>query len=208
VLAKLYNDLILPRVIHLSMRNQQLLAYRRRTVSQANGRVLEIGIGSGLNLPLYGARVESVVGVEPAPRLLAIARETAASSRMPVTLIAGSAESLPIDSCSLDTVVSTWTLCSIPNVALALQEIHRTLKPGGQLLFVEHGLAPEADVRKWQHRLTPCWKRLGGGCHLDRPIDDLIEHSSLDIASITTGYAVGPKTAAFFYEGRALRPAA
>jgi ubiquinone/menaquinone biosynthesis C-methylase UbiE len=170
-----YEDHVLPHVINLAMRNRYLLPYRERTISAAEGRVLEIGIGSGLNLPFYRTQVREVLGLERAPRLLAMARRAASRMHTPTTLLQGSAESIPLEDCSVDTVVTTWTLCTIPEVLAALQEMRRVLKPGGQLLFVEHGQAPEPRVRKWQDRLMPAWKRIGGGCHLNRPIRELIE---------------------------------
>lgn len=200
-----YNDRILPHVINLAMRNRELGAYRERVVSQARGRVLEIGIGSGLNLALYGSRVDAILGLDPATRLLTMAQDTANRSKIPVTLITGSAQAIPIDGGSIDTLVTTWTLCSIPDALAALQEMRRVLKPEGQLLFVEHGLAPEEIVRKWQNRLTPVWKKIGGGCHLNRPIRTLIESAGFKITRLDTGYANGPRPMAFFYEGSAAR---
>ena len=196
-----YNDHILPHVINLAMKNRELDPYRRRLVSQARGRVLEIGIGSGLNLSLYGPAVEEILGIDPAPRLINMAQGAANHLKIPVTLINGSAQAIPIDAGSIDTLVTTWTLCSIPDVNAALQEMRRVLKPKGQLLFVEHGLAPEQSVRKWQNRLTPIWKKIGGGCHLNRPIGDLIEKTGFRMIQIDTGYAKGPRPMAFFYEG-------
>jgi ubiquinone/menaquinone biosynthesis C-methylase UbiE len=198
-----YDDRILPHVINLAMSSRELLPYRKRALSSARGRVLEIGIGSGLNLPFYGPQVEEILGLDPVPRLIAMARSGAGHLQIPVTFINGSAEAMPIDGQSIDTVVTTWTLCSIPNTAQALREMRRVLKPGGQLLFVEHGLAPEESVQKWQNRLTPIWKRIGGGCHLNRPIGALIESAGFLIKRLDTGYATGPRPMAFFYEGSA-----
>lgn len=198
-----YKDRILPHLVHLSMRNQQLVPYRERAISGAEGRVLEIGIGSGLNLPFYSPHVREILGLEPAPRLLAMARRAASRSSLPVRLIEGSAEAIPLEDHSIDTVITTWTLCTIPEAVGALGEMRRVLRPGGQLLFVEHGRAPEASVRKWQDRLTPLWKRISGGCHLNRPIKTLIETAGFGIAQIETGYIRGPKPMAFLYEGRA-----
>jgi ubiquinone/menaquinone biosynthesis C-methylase UbiE len=200
-----YQNHVLPHLIDMSMRNRDLLPYRQRALSDAEGRVLEIGIGSGLNLPFYPARVSDILGLEPSPRLTAMARHAAGRSSLPVSFMGGSAEEIPLDSASVDTVVTTWTLCSIPSAGQALQEMRRVLRPGGQLLFVEHGLASEAGVRTWQNRLTPIWKRCGGGCHLNRPIAALIENAGLRIDRIETGYAKGPRPMVFMYEGRALR---
>ena len=199
----LYNDHVLPHVINLSMRNRELLPYRQRVVSAANGRVLEVGVGSGLNLPLYGDQVREILGLEPSPRLTSMAQSLAERSQAPVKWIGASAEAIPIENASIDTVVMTWTLCSIPDTAAALAEIRRVLGPTGELLFVEHGLAPDDGVRKWQDRLTPVWKRIGGGCHLNRPIRSLVENAGFAITELRTGYMKGPKPMTFMYEGRA-----
>jgi ubiquinone/menaquinone biosynthesis C-methylase UbiE len=201
-----YDDRILPHLIDLSMRNRELRPYRERVISQASGRVLEIGVGSGVNLPIYGAHVNEVVGLEPSPRLIALAHRLAGQAVPPVTLTAGSAESLPMDTASFDTVVTTWTLCSIPDAVRALAEMRGVLRGDGQLLFVEHGLAPEPGVRAWQNRLTPLWKRFSGGCHLNRPVRTLIESGGFEIAQLETGYMKGPRPLTYLYEGRA-RPA-
>jgi ubiquinone/menaquinone biosynthesis C-methylase UbiE len=198
-----YADHVLPHVINLSMRNRELRPYRERVVSRAEGRVLEIGIGSGLNLPFYGDRVQQILGLEPAPRLLAMAHDRAYRAGRAVTLVPASAEEIPIEDHSIDTVVTTWTLCSIPDAIGALREMRRVLKPVGQLLFVEHGLAPEPGVQRWQNRLTPLWKKIGGGCHLNRPIRALIERGGFNITQLETGYMKGPKPMTFLYEGRA-----
>jgi ubiquinone/menaquinone biosynthesis C-methylase UbiE len=198
-----YEDRILPHLVNLTMRNRRLMPYRERVISAAEGRVLEIGIGSGLNLPLYSPRVREILGLEPAPRLIAMSRRAASRLSLPVTFIEASAETIPLDNCSIDTVVSTWTLCTIPAAQQAIHEIRRVLRPGGQLLFVEHGLAPEANIRKWQDRLTPAWKRISGGCHLNRPIGTIVESGGFGITQLETGYMKGPKPMTFVYEGRA-----
>src|SRR5437764_7775197 len=151
-----YQDRIVPHLVNLAMRNRQLVPYRERIVSSAKGRVLEIGIGSGLNLPFYTNRATEVLGIEPNRKLLAMAARK--HSTVLAMVIGGSAESIPLDDASVDTVLTTWTLCTIPDVAAALAEMRRVLKPGGQLLFVEHGLASDNKVRRWQDRLTPVWK--------------------------------------------------
>lgn len=199
-----YNDVVLPRLCHLAMRNRRLVFYRQRAVAAAEGRVLEIGIGSGLNLPFYGPQVREALGLEPAPPLVAMARRAATSVRLPVRLIEGSAEAIPLETDSVDTVVTTWTMCTIPAIESALAEARRVLKPGGRLLFVEHGLSPDPAVRKWQNRLTPAWRCVAGGCRLNRPIRNLVESGGFRLDRLATGYAPGPKFVAFMYEGSAV----
>jgi ubiquinone/menaquinone biosynthesis C-methylase UbiE len=198
-----YRNVVVPRLCHLAMRNRRLMAYRKRTVGLAEGRVLEIGVGSGLNIPLYRFPVRELLALEPAPRLIAMARRPAALAAVPVTFIEGTAEEIPFEDRSVDTVVMTWTLCSIPQALDALGEMRRVLKPHGRLLFVEHGLAPEDWVRRWQDRLTPAWRRMSGGCHLNRPIARMIEERSFRVDWLKMGYMPGPKPLTFMYEGSA-----
>lgn len=200
-----YADRILPHLIRLTMRNKHLEPYRERVVSTAAGRVLEVGIGAGANLPRYGTTVTEVIGLEPSLRLAHMARQAARSSPRDVTIVEASAESIPLDKRSVDAVVMTWTLCSIPAPRKALDEIRRVLKPNGRLLFVEHGLAPEAGVRRWQDRLTPLWKRIAGGCHLNRDMNALITSAGFQIQALETGYMRGPRPMTFMYEGSARR---
>jgi ubiquinone/menaquinone biosynthesis C-methylase UbiE len=198
-----YNDVILPRLCHLVMRNRRLAPYRERVIASAEGRVLEIGIGSGLNLPFYGPEVRGIVGLEPAPQLIAMARRVAERTPVPVRFIEESAAAISLDSNTIDTVVMTWTLCTIPQADGALSEIRRVLKSGGRLLFVEHGLAPNEGVRRWQDWLTPTWKRVSGGCHLNRPIRTMIEGAGFRFDRLETAYMPGPKPWSFRYQGSA-----
>jgi ubiquinone/menaquinone biosynthesis C-methylase UbiE len=196
-----YSDVILPRLCDLAMRNGRLLPYRERVIGAAEGRVLEIGVGSGLNLPFYRPPVREILALEPAPRLVAMARRAPRGTGVPVSFLEASAEAIPLDNHSVDTVVTTWTLCTIPQAAIALGEMRRVLRPGGRLLFVEHGRAPDESVRRWQDRLTPAWKRISGGCHLNRPIQTMIEANGFRCDQLETGYMPGPKPMAFLYEG-------
>ncbi len=198
-----YSDVILPRLCDLAMRNKQLVPFRERVIGAAEGRVLEIGVGSGMNLPFYRPSVREVLALEPAPRLLTMARSASHASSMPVSFLEASAEAIPLDQHSVDTIVTTWTLCSIPQAATALAEMRRVLRPGGKLLFVEHGRAPDASVRWWQDRLTPVWRSISGGCHLNRPIQAMIEGAGFRLDRIETGYMPGPKPMTFMYEGSA-----
>jgi ubiquinone/menaquinone biosynthesis C-methylase UbiE len=198
-----YQDQIVPLLINWSMRQKNLAAYRARIIPAAEGRVLEIGIGSGLNLPFYSRNVARVIGLEPSPRLLAMARRVERTGNGSVEFIEGSAEAIPLQDASVDTVVTTWTLCSIPDALRALRDMRRVLRPGGHLLFVEHGRAPDPNVIWWQDRLTPVWKRLGGGCHLNRAIETLIEGAGFQFDRLETGYMRGPKPMTFMYEGSA-----
>jgi ubiquinone/menaquinone biosynthesis C-methylase UbiE len=199
-----YQRWIVPRLIDLAMRNHRLTAYRQRTIGNAHGFALEIGVGSGENLPLYGSAVDHVCAIDPSAELLRLARNRVADVPMPVSLVRGSAEQIPFANMVFDTIVTTWTLCSIPDPVAALAEMRRVLKPGGKLVFVEHGLSPESRVARWQHRLTPCWKRIGGGCHLDRKMDDLIRSAGFQLSGIETDYMDGPKLMTFMYQGQAI----
>ena len=198
-----YRDRILPHLIQMSMNQAHFEPYRRRVTGAARGRVLEIGVGSGLNLPLYPADTQ-VVGLDPSPKLLWMARAAAADHSRSIELVEGTAESIPLPDHSVDTVVTTWTMCSIPNLPAALSEMRRVLKADGRLLFAEHGVSHDMNVVRWQDRLTPIWKRIGGGCHLNRPIDALIAAAGFQITEIHTGYMKGPKPMTFMYEGQAM----
>ena len=197
-----YQNRILPRLIHFAMGQQDLKAYRDRVVAAAAGRVLEVGIGSGLNMPFYGGSVREVIGLDPSAQLLAMAQK-AVRPKIPIEFIEGSAEAIPLETASVDAVLTTWTLCSIPDAARALREMRRVLKIGGVLLFAEHGRAPEMGVRWWQDRLTPIWKRLGGGCHLNRPIGDLIASAGFRVERLENSYVRGPRPLTYMYEGSA-----
>jgi len=196
-----YGHFILPRLLDLAMRNRRLDRYRQRAIASARGFVLEIGVGSGLNLALYGPAVERVCAIDPAPELLRLARQRIGV--VPVSLVRASGEHLPFADAIFETVVTTWTLCSITDPVAALIEARRVLKPAGSLVFVEHGLSPEPRIASWQHSLTPCWRRIGGGCHLDRKTDDLIRAAGFRLAVVETGYMRGPKPWTFMYQGRA-----
>src|SRR5262249_22231549 len=198
----LYQRCIVPHLTNLAMRQSQLLPFRQKVVGAAEGRGLEIGVGSGFNFPHYGACVTSVIGLDPSSELLRMARVRASNAAVPVSLLDASAEAIPLDAESVDTVVTTWTLCTIPNAPLALAEIRRVLRPGGALLFVEHGRAPEPGVARWQDRLDPLWSRLGGGCHLNRKIDDLISGNGFRIEALENARLPGPRAHTFLYHGR------
>ena len=198
-----YERWIVPRLLNLAMRNRVLDPYRQRTIEIARGLVLEVGVGSGVNLPLYGPAVTRIVGLDPSPELLRLASKRAADVVIPVSLLRASAEDLPLADAVFDTIVMTWTLCSIPNPMAALTEMRRVLKSGGRLIFVEHGLSPEIGTVRWQHWLTPYWKRISGGCHLDRQMDELIRSAGFEIDAVETGYMKGPKPWTFMYHGSA-----
>jgi ubiquinone/menaquinone biosynthesis C-methylase UbiE len=197
-----YNDVILPRLIDLSMRNKLLVPYRQRVIGAAEGRVLEIGVGSGRNLPFYRPATKQILALEPSPKLVDMARAVSRPGTN-ISFLEASAESIPLDAGTIDTVVTTWTLCTVPQAITALGEMRRVLRPGGKLLFVEHGLAPDQRVRWWQDWLNPAWKSISGGCHLNRPIRTLIEQAGLRIDRLETGYMPGLKPMTFMYEGSA-----
>ncbi|MGZ8269255.1 MAG: class I SAM-dependent methyltransferase [Burkholderiales bacterium] len=198
-----YQRYVLPRLIDLAMRDKEFTRYRSRVVPQASGTVLEIGIGSGLNLPFYGPGVERLYALDPSPELLAMVRERAHAAAFPVDTLERSAEELPLEDACVDTVVTTFTLCSIPRIGRALEELKRVLRPNGALLFAEHGLAPDATVQRWQHRVNPLWRKVAGGCNLDRRIDALILGAGFALPALDTGYARGPRVLSYIYSGRA-----
>lgn len=184
------------------MRNGEVARLRAVFVPQARGDVLEIGIGTGLNLPFYSSDVRHVYGVDPSVELQRMARRRAGDVPVEVEFLTQSAEeTLPIPSGSIDTVVLAWTLCSIPNPARALEQMRRVLKPSGRLVFAEHGRAPDAGVAAWQDRLTPVWKHVAGGCHLNRKVDDLLMDAGFRIASLATFYIPGPRAVTYTYQG-------
>lgn len=200
----LYQRCVIPNLVHLAMQQKQMMPFRHRVIGAAQGRVLEVGIGSGLNLPLYGPTVRSVIALEPSRELLRMARKRAEAASASVEFCETSAEMMPLDDHSVDTVVTTWTLCSIADAARALSEMRRVLKPTGVLLFVEHGRAPEPGVARWQDRLDPLWSRFAGGCHLNRKMDDLIAANGFRIDRLANPRLPGPRTHTFLYEGSAL----
>ena len=200
-----YDRWVLPPILDLIMRQTQLEKYRREVVGAATGRVLEVGVGSGLNFPFFGKQVEIVFGIDPSPRLLAMARRRATVAGVCAEFLLGSATAIPLADNAVDTVVMTWTLCSIPGPLAALREMRRVLKPGGKLHFVEHGLSPEPRIERWQHRLTPIWCHLAGGCHLDRKMDDLIRFAGFDLTELRKQYANGPRPLTYMYVGCASR---
>ena len=197
----LYDRFVVPRLIDLAMRDRRARERRERLVPKAHGRALEVGIGSGLNLAFYDrSRLRSLCAVDPSAELLAMARKKAKSLGLEVELAQQSAERLPFPNASFDCVLHTWTLCSIPDPAAALAEMRRVLTPGGELFFIEHGLSSDPGVARWQQRLTPLWRPLAGGCHLDRRIDALMR-DAFDSVDVDTFYLRGPRILTYMYEG-------
>ena len=201
----LYSRYILPRVVHFTCGLKPNMRQREKVVPHARGRVLEVGIGSGLNLPFYDpANVSKVWGLDPAPEMTQIAERAARSLPFEVEFIGLPGDEIPLEDGSVDTVVVTYTLCTIPDTTAALRQMSRVLRPGGELLFCEHGAAPDARVRRWQDRLNPLWKRVGGGCNLNRPIPALIEAGGFRIKSLDTMYIPGWRPASFNFWGTAV----
>ena len=198
-----YEKWILPRLVDVAMRNKEAMRYRSQIVPQARGMVLEIGVGSGLNLPFYGTGVEQLYGLDPSEELLVMARKKARAIAFPIDFLAHPGEEIPLDDGCIDTVVTTWTLCTIPDPVKALKEMRRVLKPGGMLLFAEHGLAPETRVQGWQRWLNPLWSRVTGGCNLNRKMDELIQASGFRMVELKMEYAEGPRAMSYIYSGRA-----
>ncbi len=204
----LYARYVLPKLIDAACAQKPMAEIRAQYVPRASGRVLEIGFGTGLNLPHYAtgaAAPTQLSALEPAADIAALARQRLAETPLAVDVMQASAEQIPMDDSTFDTVLSTWTLCSVPNVYRALQELRRVLKPGGLLVFAEHGASPEPAVLRWQRRLEPGWKLVGGGCHLSRRADQLIAAGGFRIDELETGYLPGPKIATFTYRGVAAK---
>lgn len=189
-----YDQHVLPHLIDFACGMGAVMKTRAQIVPQAEGRVLEIGIGSGLNLSFYDpAKVSLIVGVDPSAAMQKLARQRAAEISIPVEMIALELGQIQAADASFDSIVCTFTLCTIPDAGAALKEMRRVLKPGGKLLFSEHGLAPDLPVVRWQQRLTPLWKPLAGGCHLNRDIPALIEAGGFSIGQLDSSYLKGPR---------------
>lgn len=199
---RLYAKYVLPRFIDLAMRNKDTKRLRGEWVPLARGEVLEVGIGSGLNLAFYSSDVRRVYGVDPSAELQKMARERSTGNPLNVEFLSQSAEEeLPIPDKSMNTVVMTWTLCSIPDPEKALHQMKRVLKPDGRLIFIEHGRSPDERVAAWQDRLNPIWKHIGGGCHLNRKIDDLLTSAGFHIDELRNTYLPGPRSMTYTYQG-------
>ena len=202
-----YERHLLPYLLDLACGSGPIGKQRQKVIPQAQGRVLEVGIGTGLNLPFYDkARVRSIVGVDPALRMHRLALRRVQASGLAVRLVGLSAETLAADDASFDTVVCTYTLCTIPDPVSALREMRRVLVPGGKLLFSEHGRAPDADVRGWQARLQPYWSRVSGGCRLDRDIPALLAQAGFETA-VQSRYIPGLRFLSYHYWGEAVAAA-
>lgn len=204
-----YARFLFPRLLDWSMSGEITARYRRQVLADLRGDVLEIGCGTGLNFPYYPPSLDRLVASDPNPGMLAIARQRLENLPFAVETVAAGGETLPFANGEFDAVVSTWTLCSIPDSGAALAEIRRVLKPGGTFAFVEHGLSPEIDVQTWQHRLTPLQKRIADGCHLNRDIAAGIAAAGLAIANLERTYMPDvPKVLGYLYLGHACSPAA
>lgn len=203
----LYDYFVLPRLVHFTCGLKPTMKQRQKVVPNATGKVLEVGIGTGLNIPLYdGTRVTHLWGLDPSPEMWSIARRNAAAHHLDAEYLQSEAESIPLEDGAADTVVMTYTLCTIPDPERALAEIRRVLKPGGKLLFCEHGRAPDPDVRRWQNRLNSVWGKLSGGCNLNRPIADLLKSAGFRTPDLQTMYIPGWRPACFNYWGSAEHP--
>jgi ubiquinone/menaquinone biosynthesis C-methylase UbiE len=200
-----YEEQLLPRFTHFVMGRQEFTPIRVRVAGDLDGEVLEVGFGSGLNVPHYPSTISRVRVVDPATVGRRLAARKVAASPVPVEYVGLDGEDLPLDSASVDHVLTTWTLCTIPDVERALGEILRVLRPGGSFHFVEHGRSPQPKVAHWQDRLTPLQRRVAGGCHLNRPIDQLVGGSGLDLTRIDRYYVKGPLSFGYMFEGIATK---
>lgn len=203
-----YEDRILPHIIDKACSMGQVMKLRSQIVPRARGKVLEVGMGSGINLEFYDqSQVEMVYGLEPSEGMRRKALPNLNRSHITVEWLDLPGEKIPLEDNSVDTVLLTFTLCTIPDWRAALLQMKRVLKPGGDLLFLEHGEAAHEAIRKWQHRITPGWKMFAGGCHLNRQIADLIRHAGFEIQELENLYMPNaPKIAGFIYKGRATKP--
>lgn len=202
-----YERHILPYLIDLACGIGPIRRQREKVVPLAAGRVLEVGIGTGLNAPHYDkSRVGKITGLDPALRMQPLARRRIARAGLNVELLGLSAECIPADDASFDCVLVTYTLCTIPDPAAALKEMRRVLAPGGRLIFCEHGRAPDESVRRWQDRLTPYWRKVAGGCHLNRDIPALLAEAGFVCHDLQTLYLPGPRPFTYNFWGEA-RPA-
>jgi ubiquinone/menaquinone biosynthesis C-methylase UbiE len=198
-----YSKYVLPRLVHFLCSHKVITQQRRKVVPQAKGRVLEIGIGSGLNLPFYNPeKVRHVWGLDPNEDMWNLNRSHSVS--FDVEFLQASAEKIPLDDGSAGSIVVTYTLCSVPETLEALKDMRRVLKPGGELIFCEHGAAPEQHIRRWQDRLTPIWQKAAGGCRLNLQIPTLLEQGGFKIRALDTMYIQGMKFASFNYWGTAV----
>ncbi len=200
-----YANNVLPKLIEAGCSQPLLMKLRAQYVPQARGRVLEIGIGTGLNLAYYDKNAVQLTGLDPSAELTGRAQQRAEELQLPVDMLGVSGESIPAEDKTFDALVCTWTLCSIPNVTKALQEMQRVVKPGGKLFFIEHGASPDAKIARWQARIEPVWKRIAGGCHLTRAADQLIAEAGFNIVEKKSEYLPGPRIATFMTHGVAVR---
>ena len=196
-----YEDQVVPRLIDVMLGTKAVGKLRQHVASPLSGEVLEVGFGSGLNVPYYPPEVTRVQAVDPAMVGRKLAAKRIAASPVPIEFVGLDGEQLPVESGTIDHVLITWTMCTIPDIETALSEMRRVLRPGGQMHFIEHGLAPDAKVVKWQHRLNPLENRLAGGCNLNRPIDTLIQGAGFRFDELNRFYGKGPKSFSYFYEG-------
>src|SRR5450755_4140336 len=201
-----YDEQVVPRLTDWVMSRGELTPIRARVAASLDGDVLEIGFGSGLNVPHYPAAITHVQAVDPATVGRELAAKRVASSSVPVEYVDLDGQALSLRSASIDHVLTTWTLCSIPDVDRALSEIRRVLRPGGFFHFVEHGRSPDRKVAGWQDRLTPLQRRVAGGCHLNRPIDRLVRDSGLELIRLENYYAKGLRAFGYMFEGVATKP--
>lgn len=199
----IYRDHILPRIVDRMMNTKETRRLRPRVMRELSGEVLEIGFGSGLNLPHLPASVQKLYAIDPATVGRKLAARRIAECDVPVTFIGLDGEEIPLEDDSVDNVFTTWTLCTIPDAPRALREVRRVLKPGGRFHFLEHGLSADPGVARWQRRLNPVQKAIGGGCELVRPIDRLVREAGFRVARLENYYMKGPRVACYLYEGAA-----
>ena len=207
----LWREHVVPRLTDVMLGTGEVRGHRQRVIAGLRGEVVEVGFGSGLNVPLYPAEVEKVYAVDPSAVGRKLATKRVEASRVPIRFVGLDGQDIPLDDASVDAALSTFTLCTIPDVTRALHELRRVLRPGGQFHFLEHGLCPEPATASWQHRLNGLQQRLAAGCNLDRPIDRLVRDAGFEIRELRNDWFKGPRPVKpwnYLYEGAATKPAA
>jgi SAM-dependent methyltransferase len=205
----IWREHVVPRLTDVMLGTNEVRGHRQRVLSGLRGAVVEVGFGSGLNVSLYPAEVETVYAVDPSAVARKLSTKRIDASPVPIQFVGLDGEDLPLGDASVDAALSTFTLCTIPDVTRALRELHRVLQVGGRFHFLEHGLCSEPATARWQHRLNGLQQRLAAGCNLDRPIDRLVRDAGFELQELRNDWFTGPRLSkpwGYLYEGVAIKP--